>query len=373
MRCKDIIKYLEQWAPKGAAWEKDNVGLQIGNPEGRIKNIMLSLDLSEKVINQSIEKKCNLIITHHPIFYHPLKKLNFFADRISKQIEKIVKHNINLYSAHTNLDFTKDGVSFQLAKKLQLEDIKLFKPLSNNQVKLVVFVPSSHLDKVSAAMHKAGGGVINEYSHCSFRSEGTGTFKGTDKTNPTLGNAGKLEFVREMKLEMIVDKWKLGPVTDAMEKAHPYEEVAYDILSLHNKNVNYGMGAVGRLKNSMTSKEFLKLVSTKLHVKYLRYTPGRKNRIKTVTVCGGSCVDLLDEAINKNSDAFITADLKYHNFHNAEGKILLVDAGHYETEAPILDEIQNRLKSFLNKEDIKVLKFKGSTNPIIFYNKLGAN
>jgi dinuclear metal center YbgI/SA1388 family protein len=373
MRCKEVITYFEQWAPLGAAWEIDSVGLQIGNLESKIGNIMLSLDLTDEVINQSIQKKCNLIITHHPIFFHPLKKLDFSTDKISKQIEKIVKHNINLYSAHTNLDFTKEGVSFQLAEKLQLKNIKFFKPLSDSLVKLIVFVPASHLNKVAEAIHNVGGGIIGDYSHCSFRTEGIGTFKGSETTNPKIGNAGRLELVKEVKLEVLVDKWKLSPVINTMNQAHPYEEVAYDILMLQNKNTNYGMGAKGELKNSLLEKEFLKFVSAKLGSKNLRYAKGRKNRIKTVAVCGGACVELLDEAINKKIDAFITADLKYHNFHDAEGNILLVDAGHYETEQPVLNEVQKRLRNFLNKSDIKVFKFKGSTNPVVFYNKSGAN
>ena len=299
MQCKEIIKYLEQWAPKAIAWENDSVGLQIGNPESKIKNIMLSLDLTDKVIEQATEKKCNLIITHHPIFYHPLRKLNFSTDSISKQINKIIKRNINLYSAHTNLDFTKDGVSFQLAKTIQLNNINFFKNLSKNQVKLAVFVPVTHLNKVAEAIHKAGGGIIGEYSHCSFRTEGTGTFKGSDLTNPSLGKAGELETVKEIKLEILVDEWRLNNVIKAMSLAHPYEEVAYDIFTLKNENINYGIGAMGKLQKSLTVSEFLEWVSTKLNANNLRYAPGKKSKIKTVAVCGGSCVELLEHAIEK--------------------------------------------------------------------------
>jgi len=374
MQCKEVIKYIEGWAPKGIAWENDNVGLQIGNPESKIKNIMLSLELTDKVIEQAIEKKCNLIITHHPIFYRPLKKLNFSTDNISKQIDKIIKRNINLYSAHTNLDFTKDGVSFQLAKRIQLNNIKFLKNLSENQVKLAVFVPISNLGKVAEAIHNAGGGIIGEYSHCSFRTEGTGTFRGSDQAKPAFGNAGELETVKEIKLEILIDEWRLNTVINAMNLAHPYEEVAYDIITLKNENVNYGMGAVGELQKSLTESEFLELIATKLKADNLRYTPGKKSKIKTVAVCGGACIELLEYAIEKNVDAFITADLKYHNFQDAEGKLFVIDAGHYETEIPVLDEIQRRLKRFLRvRHQTKVFKFRGSTNPIIFYNKLGAN
>jgi dinuclear metal center YbgI/SA1388 family protein len=374
MQCKEIIKFIEGWAPKGIAWEKDNVGLQIGDPDSKIQNIMLSLDLTDKVIEQATRKKCNLIITHHPLFFQPLRSLDFSTGDNSRQIEKLVKNNINLYSAHTNLDFSKDGVSFQLAKTIQLRDIKFLKHLSQNQVKLIVFVPESHLDKVATAIHDKGAGIIGEYSDCSFRSEGVGTFKGSGLTIPFLGNKGNLESVKEIKLEVLVEEWRLNTVINAMKIAHPYEEVAYDILLLKNDNVNYGIGAWGRLEKSLTLPEFLALVSEKLKSDILRYVPGTKRKIKTAAVCGGSCVDLLENAVRRGIDAFITADLKYHNFQDAEGKILLIDAGHYETEAPVLNEIQRRLKRFLQKNDRnKVFKFSGTTNPVVFYNKLGAN
>jgi dinuclear metal center YbgI/SA1388 family protein len=289
-------------------------------------------------------------------------------------IEKLIKNNITLYSAHTNMDFTKHGVSYQLAKRLSLKNIRFLKNLSENQIKLVVFVPESHVNKVAESIHQSGGGIIGEYSHCSFRTSGTGTFKGSDDSNPTIGKKGKVEFEEEIKLEVLVDKWKLNQVLIAMKKIHPYEEVAYDIYSLKNDNVNFGMGAIGELSNPMDTNDFLALVSSKLKVATLKYAKSNKKKIKLVAVCGGSCGELLDEAVNQNADAFVTADLKYHTFQDAEGKILLVDAGHYETEAPILDEVKNRIESLLNNnKKIKVLKFKGSTNPIVFYNKSGAN
>jgi dinuclear metal center YbgI/SA1388 family protein len=261
---------------------------------------MLSVDLTNKVIEQAIEKKCNLIITHHPIFYHPLTNLNFSKDAIPQQVEKIIKNNINLYSAHTNLDFTKDGVSYQLAKRLQLTNITFFKHLSENQMKLVVFVPVSNLKKVAEAIHNAGGGIIGEYSHCGFRTKGTGTFKGSKRANPALGKAGTFEAVEEIKLEVLIDEWRLNKVIKTMKESHLYEEVAYDLIVLKNENVNYGIGATGELTKSMNVSEFLDSVASKLKINNLRYAPGQKSKIKTVAVCGGSCIDLLDEAIDKN-------------------------------------------------------------------------
>lgn len=374
MTGKEIIKYLEEWAPKGIAWDKDNVGLQVGDQEIKIKNILLSLDLKEEVIESAIKENCNLIITHHPLLYYPLKNLDFSKNLRARMIEKLIKNNITLYSAHTNLDFTKHGVSYQLAKRLSLKNIRFLKNLSENQIKLAVFVPVSHINKVAEAIHQSGGGLIGEYSHCSFRSTGTGTFKGSNESNPAIGKKGKVEFVEEVRLEVLVDEWKLNPIVRAMKNVHPYEEVAYDVFPLKNDNANYGIGAIGELSDSMNTNDFLGFVSSKLKTSNLRYTHSKKKKIKSVAVCGGSCGELVDEAIKQSADAFVTADLKYHTFQDAEGKILLIDAGHYETEAPILDEIKKRLESFQNEnKKIKVLKFKGSTNPIIFYNKSGAN
>jgi hypothetical protein len=237
-----------------------------------------------------------------------------------------------------------------------------------------VFVPVSHISKVAEAIHQSGGGIIGEYSHCSFSTTGTGTFKGSDESNPSIGNKGVLQSVEEVKLEVLVDKWKLNKVISALKKAHPYEEVAYDVYTLQNDNINYGIGAIGELHEAMNVNNFLSFVSSKLKIPTLRYTTNNNKKIKSVAVCGGSCGELIDEAIKQNADAFITADLKYHTFQDAEGKILLIDAGHFETEVPVLDEIKSRLEKFLiENKKITVLKFKGSTNPIVFYNKSGAN
>jgi dinuclear metal center YbgI/SA1388 family protein len=354
MRCDEIIKYLEDWAPEEIAWEKDNVGLQVGSAKRKLKNIMLSLDLNENVIDQALKKNCNFIFTHHPLLFKPLTKIDTTLNSTSLLVEKLIKNDITLYSAHTNLDFTKDGVSFQLAKKLKLNNIKFLVNLPEKQIKLVVFVPEESLDRVACAIHHSGGGIIGEYSNCSYRLAGTGTFKGSEETNPAAGNKGGLEFVDEIRLEVLVDQWKIDEVISAMKSAHPYEEVAYDLYPLKNTNVNYGVGAIGILSSPMDKKDFFNHISKWLKIKNFRYSNGTNKKIKTVAVCGGSCSDLLNEALKLNADAFVTADIKYHTFQDAERKILLIDAGHYETEIHSLNEVHRRLS--------------GSTNPIIFYN-----
>ena len=369
MLCKNVIYYLESWAPKEIAWERDNVGLQVGSENRRLKNILLSLDLTTSVIDEAINRNCNLIITHHPALFYPLHKIDTENDRTSKMIERLLKNNITLYSAHTNLDMAKGGVSFQLANKLKLQNLNFLKNLASNQVKLVVFVPATHINQIADAIHNHGGGIIGEYSHCSFRTTGFGTFMGSLSSNPAIGKKGKLEKAEEIKLEIIVDSFRLSEVISAMKHAHPYEEVAYDFYPLKNENKNYQMGVVGELSTPMTANNFLMYVTTSLKIKNLRYTNGTKQRIKKVAVCGGSGSELIPDVLTNQADAYITADVKYHDFQDAEGKLLLIDAGHYETEIFCVDEIQKRLRKFLiNNPKIKVYKYWGSTNPVIFYN-----
>jgi dinuclear metal center YbgI/SA1388 family protein len=369
MKCSKIIEYFEQWAPAANAWERDNVGLQVGNENSRVKNILLSLDLNNKVVDEAIKRNCNLIITHHPFLFHSIKTINTTRDSRSIIIEKLLKKDVNVFSAHTNLDFTKDGVSFQLAKAIGLTNIHFLKNLEDDQHKLVVFVPNQNVEKVAEAIHNAGGGVIGEYSNCGFRINGMGTFKGSVNSNPSVGKKNKLEKVDETRLEVLVSKNNLSKVISSMTIAHPYEEIAYDVYPLKNQNVNFGFGAVGEFEKGINVQPFFKALSKNLKLKNFRYTSGKNNTIKKVAVCGGSCSELVDAAIASGADAFITADLKYHTFQDAEGKILLVDAGHYETEVPVLNEIKKRLEKILNNnKSIKVFKYSGSTNPVLFYN-----
>jgi dinuclear metal center YbgI/SA1388 family protein len=367
MRCEKIISIIEDWAPKSIAWEKDNVGLQVGSLQREIKNILLCLDVDEKVVDEAVKKNCNLIISHHPLLFRYLKRIDTEKNKTSRIIEKLIKKEITLYSAHTNLDFAKGGVSFKLADKLGLLNQQFLLHQSSNLNKLIVFVPADSADKVAGAMHIAGAGIIGEYSNCSFRTSGTGTFKSSNKSKPTIGRKGKLEKVSEVKIEASVNSFNLSKVIAEMKKVHPYEEVAYDVYPLANENVNYGMGVIGDLQKELSEKEFLNHVSKSLKIKEFRFAKGSKSILKRVAVCGGSCSELLDTAIKSGADVFVTADVKYHTFQDAENQILLIDAGHYETEIHSLDAIKNRIEKSLS-DKTKVYKFSGSTNPIVFYN-----
>ncbi len=364
----ELTKYLDDWAPPGAAWEKDNVGLQIGSRRLQIKNILLCLELNDEVLKEALQKKCNFIFTHHPLIFKPIKKLDSENSSLSKLIEKLFKHNISVYSSHTNFDSIKDGVSFELAKTLKLKNIRFLENQNSNQFKVVIFIPTSSFDKISDAVFSAGGGIIGEYENCSFRSSGEGTFKGSAKSNPLVGKKNHFKNVNEIRLEVLTDSWKLNSVISAILKTHPYEEPAYDIYPLKNENVNFGAGAIGEFEKEMNENKFLSFVSKSLKTKALKFCEGKGKSVKKVAVCGGSGSELLAQAISESADAFVTADIKYHTFQDAERKILLIDAGHYETEIISLTAAQKVINNMITKSSgIKVLKYSGTTNPVKFY------
>jgi len=372
MNIKLLFNYFEKWAPREIAWENDNIGLQIGNPDEELKNVLIALEVDEKVVEQAIKKKCNVIFTHHPFLFTPLKKLDF-SDKKAQIIQKLIENGITLYSAHTNLDYTKNGVSFQLAEKLGLNDIDFLENQSATQVKLVLFAPSENIDEIANAIFAAGGGIIGEYSSCSAQHEVVGTFKGSEKSDPFIGEKNRFEKVKETRLEVVIDSWKINSIIDVMKSIHPYEEPVFDIYPLKNKNSNYGAGAIGNLPKSLSKLEFLSHVAKLLGANNLSYTNGRGKKIKRVAVCGGTCSHMFPIAISKGADAFITSDVKYHTFQDAEKKILLIDAGHYETEIHVLNEVKSYIEKFIKKNrlKIKVYKYTGSTNPVKFFNNNG--
>lgn len=368
MLVRDVQHILESWAPREIAWERDNVGLQIGDYNKRVHKILIALDVNDEVVLEATKKKVDLVITHHPLFFRPLKSITS-GDRVSEIALRLIQNDIALYAAHTNLDFTRGGVSFALAEKLGLKNVTFLAHVPDHLRKIAVFVPVEYVDKVTEAMASAGAGIIGNYDHCSFRAEGSGTFRGKEGTKPFLGEVGKFEKVSEVRVEMIAPKWKVSDIIRAMRAAHPYEEVAYDVYLLDNESANYGMGAVGNLPHEMALKKFLQTIKDQLGIPSLRYVGNFQQPIKSVAVCGGSGSDLMDVAIRRNADAFVTADVKYHAFEAARGNIALIDAGHFETEQPSLDRLVDKLRHHiaLSKENVQVLKTSVSTNPIHYY------
>ncbi len=364
MKIREFQKQFEQIAPSAIAWKRDNIGLLIGRENDTIRNIIVALDLTMDVAEEARKKDSNFIVTHHPLLFNPLQNITA-SSRIGELVLFLTENKINLFAAHTNLDSVKWGVNFALAGKLGLTDVQILSPIKESLTAVVVFVPEDHVEAVASAMHEAGAGMFTKYDQCSFRGEGTGTFRGMSDAKPFLGKVGKLERVREVRLEMLAETWKTGTVISAMIKAHPYEEVAYDIFPLLNRNTEYGLGAIGTLAKGITQKEFLTLVKKRLGVNALRYS-GNSKIIRRVAVCGGSGSDCIPDAVSRNADAMVTADLKYHTFQDFEENILLVDAGHYETENVVLPALEKKIQEMFkrNNHSGKVYITKHSTNPV---------
>ncbi len=364
---QEFQKKFEAIVPPAVAWKNDNIGLQIGNGADQIKNILVTLDVTKEVVLEAIKKKANLIVSHHPLLFHPLKNISP-STRVGEIVLTAIANNIAVYAAHTNLDSVKSGVNFTLAEIFGLKDVSILSPIKDSLTKIAVFVPRNFAETVAEAMHHAGAGMFSKYDHCSFRTEGTGTFRGMEHAKPFLGTVGYLEKADETRLEMLCETWKISAVLAAVKKVHPYEEIAYDIYPLANRNSEYGLGAIGDLPKPISDQVLLRLVKKKLNAKALRYSKGKQS-IKRVAVCGGSGSELITEALMNGADAMITADIKYHTFQDFENKIMLIDAGHYETERVVLPSLAKQIDGIVNmkKKNSKIVFTENTTNPIRYY------
>ncbi|MDR4948618.1 Nif3-like dinuclear metal center hexameric protein [Neobacillus cucumis] len=324
----EIIQLFEQFSPKGLAMEGDKIGLQIGRLNKKVDRVMIALDVLEHVIDEAIEKNVQLIIAHHPIIYRPLK--NLLTDSTQgKMIEKLIKHDIAVYAAHTNLDVAKGGVNDLLAEALGLKDPEVLVPTYEVKLKkLVVFVPSSHAEEIRQVLGNIGAGFIGNYSHCSFSANGTGRFLPGEQTNPYVGKPGKLEEVEEVKVETIVPEPLLKKAITALIKAHPYEEVAYDVYPIENKGEVLGLGRIGKV-SEMTLAEFAEKVKTSLGVSSVRVVGDLSSKVKKVAVLGGDGNKYFMNAKFKGADVYVTGDIYYHTAHDAmmEG-LNMIDPGH---------------------------------------------
>lgn len=365
MELEDIERCFEAWAPRWTAWERDNVGLQVGRRSRKISKILVALDMTPEVLEEAAAMKAELIVTHHPLLFRPPSSVSD-SDPTGAMILSLAEKRIALFSAHTNLDAASGGVSFALAQALGVDKPRFLTPLKDTLVKIAVFVPEQHAEVVAAAMAENGAGIIGEYQECSFRVSGIGTFHGSEHSTPTVGKPQQLEKVSEVRVEMVVPRSRISAVVAAMKSVHPYEEVAYDLYMLENGNPNFGMGAVGTIAKQQTVRSFLGLVKKTLHAESLKYTGSLNQTVKRIAVCGGSGSELLEDAIRAKADVFVTADVRYHGFQSARGRIALIDAGHYETERVVLPAIAERLRSIAKSrhEKLVVTITKQSTNPI---------
>lgn len=360
MIIKDITDFIENLAPVQLQETYDNAGLIIGDKNTEINQILVCLDVTENIVDEAIEKKCQLIISHHPLIFKGIKKING-NNSIEKIIIKAIKNNIAIYAVHTNLDNVINGVNSVLAEKLGLKNQRSLQPKKDIFRKLVFFCPVIHADRVRKAIFEAGAGKIGNYDSCSFNTEGEGSFKAMENANPFVGEPGKLHFEKEIRIETIYPFYLESKIIEALLKSHPYEEVAYDIYKLENYFSQIGSGIIGEIDET-DELNFLSQIKRISNCKCIRHSDLLDKKIKKVAICGGSGSFLIKDAIAAKADIFISGDIKYHDFFEAENKILIADIGHYESEQFTKD----LLYTFITKKfpNFAVLISENKTNPI---------
>ena len=365
MIVKQITDAIEAYAPLIYQESYDNCGLQVGNPQAEVTGILLSLDVTEAIVDEAIARGCNMIVAHHPLIFSGLKQISG-RNYVEKVVIKAIKHDINIYAAHTNLDNMAHGVNAKIAEKLGLQDVKILVPKTGIVSKLYTYAPADAAAKVREALFAAGAGSIGRYSECSFNTPGTGSFRPQEGTNPTIGQAGgPREEVAEVKIEVIVEKHLERAVLAALFSNHPYEEVAYELIPLPNPNQQIGAGMIGTLPAPVEASEFLSRVKRQMKADCIKHTTLTGRHIQKVAVCGGSGSFLLADAIRQNADIFITADYKYHQFFDAEGRIIIADIGHYESEQYTPEIFEAILKKKF--PNFAILLSNLITNPVKYF------
>jgi len=349
MKIKDIISVMESMAPLPLQEDYDNAGLATGCPDEEASGCLVCLDINERVIDEAIEKGCNLVISHHPVIFKGIKRLTgqSMTERI---ITMAIRKNIAIYSIHTNLDNIAGGVNRMLCEKLGLTNLSILRKTAGILNKLVTFCPPDHAGNVRQALFDAGAGHIGEYDQCSFNAEGLGSFRAGDKADPFVGKIGEIHFEKEVRIETIFPAYLKNSVINAILQSHPYEEVAYDVYRLENEFDRVGAGMTGELFPELSEEAFLQKVKDPLGVQVIRHSALLGKKIGRVAVCGGSGSFLIPDAIKHKAEAFISADIKYHQFFDADGKIVIIDGGHFETEqftcALIADHLKKKFSTF---------------------------
>ncbi|MES2381585.1 MAG: Nif3-like dinuclear metal center hexameric protein [Bacteroidota bacterium] len=363
MIINDIIQLFEAYAPIQLQESYDNSGLITGDKKAAITGTLITLDCTESIVDEAIANNCNLIVAHHPIIFSGLKKITG-KNYVERVIIKAIKNDIAIYSVHTNLDNVSDGVNGKIAERLGLQNIRVLQNKAGILKKLVTFIPSSHAEQVQQALFKAGAGHIGNYSDCGFSNNGTGSFKGNELSSPFAGKPNELHIEEEVRFETIVPIYLQNEIIAALLKAHPYEEVAYDIIPIENTFNGIGSGLIGELAEEMNSTDFLKMLKEKMELTVIKFTPFDKP-IKKIALCGGAGQFLLKQAIQQGADAFISADFKYHEFFDAEQNLMIADIGHYESEKftkeLMFDLIMKKNPTFA------LLLSKINTNPVNYY------
>jgi len=364
MKIKDITQLLESWAPLALQEPYDNAGLITGNAEADLKGTLICLDSTEAVVEEAISKGCNLIIAHHPIVFGGLKKFTG-ANYVERTIIKAIKNDIAIYAIHTNLDNVHTGVNKKIADLLGLQNQRVLSPKKGGLKKLVTFCPTAHATAVREAICSAGAGHIGNYDSCTFNAEGTGTFRAGAATNPFVGEKGQLHSEPEVRIETVFPAYAQGKVVQALLQAHPYEEPAYDLYTLDNVSQHIGAGMVGELIEALAPQDFMALLKKNMELNVIKHTAFTSPKVKTIAVCGGAGSFLLPDAIRCRADVFVTSDYKYHQFFDADNKIVIADVGHYESEIfttrLLAEQILEKIPTFVPIFSETV------TNPVNYY------
>jgi len=363
MKIRDITSCIEKIAPLNYAEDFDNVGLLVGNYNTRITGVLVTLDTLENVVDEAIENNCNLIVSFHPILFSGLKKLNG-KNYVERVLIKSIKNDIAIYAMHTALDNSFQGVNAKICEVLGLHRKKVLIPQKNTLKKLTTYVPHEHADEVRLALFKEGAGNIGNYDNCSFNTEGFGTYRGNENSKPIIGKKGRLHTENETFISVIFEKHKEKNILASLFNSHPYEEVAYDIVSLENLHQEIGIGMIGELPEEKSESEFLQLLKETMKAKAIRHSELLGKPVKKVAVLGGSGSFAIKNALRKEADVYVTADLKYHEFFKAENKLVIVDIGHYESE----QFTKNLLVDILTKKfpNFAIILSQKNTNPIYY-------
>ena len=364
MKISEVISFLENLAPPSLQESYDNAGLITGQDQTECTGILCSLDATEAVIMEAVAKNCNLVVAHHPIVFAGLKRING-KNYVEKAVIAAIKHEIAIYAIHTNLDNVTGGVNTRMADAMGLRDLSILHPRENTLRKLYTFVPEAEAARVREAIFEAGAGQIGRYSECSFNTSGTGTFKAGPDTNPFAGVPGISHQEKEVRIEALYPSHLEKAVIHALKTAHPYEEVAYDIISLENTHPGIGSGMIGNLPEAVPESEFLDQLKSVFQTPVIRHTRLLHRPIRRVAICGGAGSFLITKALFAGADALVTADLKYHEFFDANDRLLICDPGHFESEQytiPLLQEVlQQKFPTFA------VLKTSVKTNPVYYH------
>lgn len=363
MRIQELCTLLESLAP--LAWQEDydNCGLLTGNPADEITGVLITLDCLEAVVDEAIQKRCNVIVAHHPIIFKGLKKITP-SSYVERTVIKAIQHQIAIYAIHTNLDNVRHGVNAKIAERLGLQNTRILAPKLGLLKKLVVFVPPAQSQALLDGLYQAGAGQIGDYTHCSYQLDGQGTFLPGAEAKPTIGEKGKVEYVQEKRLEVIYPAYLERRIIATLYKNHPYEEPAFDLIPLSNSLNDVGAGMIGSLATPMQFSDFLIFIKEKMELRALRHSPAIKEKVQKIALCGGAGSFLIRPAIAQGADVLVTSDLKYHEFFDADNKLILTDIGHYESEK----YTKALLYDFLIKKmsNIALILSETITNPISY-------